>query len=43
MRDPAAAAAMGERARARVLEKFSLDAEAGRIAEVYRALLERFR
>ena len=36
MRDPASAAAMGERGRARVLEKFSLDAEAGRIAEVYR-------
>src|SRR5664279_2044586 len=36
LRDPAACAAMGERARARVLEKFSLDAEAGRIAEVYR-------
>ena len=33
MRDPAAAAAMGERGRARVLEKFSLDAEANRIAE----------
>ena len=28
MRDPASAAAMGERGRARVLEKFSLDAEA---------------
>ncbi len=39
MRDPAAAAAMGERGRARVLEKFSLDAEANRIAEVYRALV----
>src|SRR5580693_7218537 len=38
MRDPAAAAAMGERARARVLDKFSLDAEAAAIAEVYRAL-----
>jgi len=38
MRDPAAAAAMGERGRARVLEKFSLDAEASRIAEVYRTL-----
>jgi mannosyltransferase len=38
MRDPTAAAAMGMRARARVLEKFSLDAEANRIAEVYRAL-----
>jgi mannosyltransferase len=36
--DPAACAAMGARARARVLEKFSLDAEAGRIAEVYRGL-----
>ena len=39
MRDPAAAAAMGERGRARVLEKFSLDAEASRIAEVYRTLV----
>ncbi|MDO9565038.1 MAG: glycosyltransferase family 4 protein [Bradyrhizobium sp.] len=39
MRDPAAATAMGERARARVLEKFSLDAEASRIAEVYRRLV----
>jgi mannosyltransferase len=39
MRDPAAAATMGERGRARVLEKFSLDAEANRIAEVYRALV----
>jgi len=38
MRDPASAEAMGVRARARVLEKFSLDAEASRIAEVYRAL-----
>jgi mannosyltransferase len=38
MRDPAAAAAMGERGRARVLEKFSLDAEANKIAGVYRAL-----
>jgi mannosyltransferase len=38
MRDPAAAAAMGERARARVLETFSLDAEANKIAAVYRAL-----
>ena len=36
MRDPAAAAAMGARGRARVLEKFSLDAEANGIAEVYR-------
>jgi mannosyltransferase len=39
MRDPASAAEMGERGRARVLEKFSLDAEANRIAEVYRALV----
>jgi mannosyltransferase len=39
MRDPVAAAAMGERGRARVLEKFSLDAEAKRIAEVYRRLV----
>jgi mannosyltransferase len=39
MRDPAAAAAMGARARQRVLEQFSLDAEANRIAEVYRALV----
>src|SRR5207248_2871228 len=39
MRDPAAAAQMGERGRARVLEKFSLDAEAAAIAEVYRRLV----
>jgi mannosyltransferase len=39
MRDPAAAAAMGERARARVEEKFSLDAEAKAIAAVYRTLV----
>jgi mannosyltransferase len=39
MRDPASSAAMGERARARVLEKFSLDAEANAIAAVYRRLL----
>ncbi len=38
MRDPASAAAMGERARARVLAKFSLDAEASAIAQVYRSL-----
>ena len=38
MRDPAAATAMGMRARARVLEKFSLDAEANAIAAVYRTL-----
>lgn len=41
MRDPALAVAMGERARQRVLEKFSLQAEADRIAEVYRGVLER--
>ena len=39
MRDPASAASMGERGRGRVLEKFSLDAEASRIAEVYRRLV----
>jgi mannosyltransferase len=39
MRDPVSAAAIGERARARVLAKFSLDAEARAIAEVYRALV----
>jgi mannosyltransferase len=39
MRDPGSAAAMGERGRARVLEKFSLDAEANRIADVYRTLV----
>jgi mannosyltransferase len=38
MRDPPACAAMGARARARVLANFSLDAEAGRIAQVYRGL-----
>ena len=39
MRDPAAAAAMGKRARARVLDKFSLDAETNAIADVYRKLV----
>jgi mannosyltransferase len=39
MRDPASAADMGKRGRARVLEKFSLDAEANRIAQIYRALV----
>jgi mannosyltransferase len=39
MRDPAASAAMGARARARVLEKFSLDAEAAKIADVFRTVL----
>src|SRR6202030_3882434 len=38
MRDPASAAAIGERARARVVAKFSLDAEASLIAKVYRNL-----
>ena len=39
MRDPAAAAAMGARARARVVTAFSLDAEADGIARVYRTLV----
>jgi mannosyltransferase len=39
LRDPASASAMGERARGRVLAEFSLDAEANRIAEVYRGLV----
>jgi mannosyltransferase len=39
MSDPAAAIAMGARARKRVIEKFSLDAEADNIAEVYRTLV----
>jgi mannosyltransferase len=39
MRDPGSAAAMGARARKRVVEKFSLDAEANNIAGVYRALV----
>src|ERR1700737_2669707 len=39
MRDPATAVAMGIRAQARVLAKFSLDAEANKIDEVYRALV----
>jgi mannosyltransferase len=38
VRDPGSASAMGERARARVLERFSLDAEADGIAAVYRTL-----
>jgi mannosyltransferase len=40
MRDPAMAAAMGERARQRVLSEFSLDAEAQAFAKVYRTVLE---
>jgi mannosyltransferase len=39
MRDPGSAVEMGAQARARVLEKFSLDAEANRIAEIYRTLI----
>jgi mannosyltransferase len=39
MRNPGSATAMGTRARARVLEKFSLDAEANAIAGVYRSLV----
>ena len=39
MRDVASAAEMGKRARARVLEKFSLDAEANAIGGVYRRLI----
>jgi mannosyltransferase len=39
MRDVASASAMGERGRRRVLEKFSLDAEAAAIAGVYRRLI----
>jgi len=39
MRDPAAAAAMGERARNFVVANYSLDAEAAGIAAVYRTLL----
>jgi mannosyltransferase len=39
MRDPVSAVAMGARARQSVLEKFSLDAEAGGIAKVYRTLV----
>jgi mannosyltransferase len=39
MRDPASAARMGERGRRRVLEKFSLDAEAAGIAGVYGTLV----
>ena len=39
LRDPRAAAAMGAQGRTRVVEKFSLDAEADRIASVYRTLV----
>jgi mannosyltransferase len=36
LRDPERAAAMGRRARARVVSDFSIDAEAGKIVKVYR-------
>jgi mannosyltransferase len=39
MRDLSFATEMGARGRTRVVEKFSLDAEANRIAEVYRTLV----
>src|SRR5436190_15068832 len=39
MRDPQLATDMGARGRARVLQKFSIDVEANRIAEIYRALV----
>jgi mannosyltransferase len=39
MRDPAACTAMGAHGRERVVAKFSLDAEANRIADVYGALV----
>jgi mannosyltransferase len=39
MRDPQAAGAMGAQGRQRVMEKFSLEAEAAAIAEVYRRLI----
>jgi mannosyltransferase len=39
MLDPTSAAEMGARARAMAIEKFSLDAEAHRIAAVYRAMV----
>jgi mannosyltransferase len=41
MRDPQRAAEMGRRARAHVLENFSIDAEATKIAAIYRQLLAR--
>jgi mannosyltransferase len=39
MRDPASAVEMGMRGRARVVAKFSLDAEASKIAGIYRTLV----
>jgi mannosyltransferase len=41
MRDPARANEMGRKARERVLKEFSADAEAGKIAQVYRDVLRR--
>jgi mannosyltransferase len=41
LRDPGRAAAMGAKARARVLSEFSIDVEAERIAAVYRHVLEK--
>ncbi|MCC7346329.1 MAG: glycosyltransferase family 4 protein [Variibacter sp.] len=41
MRDPDAAAALGRRARAAVVERFSIEAEAGRIGDVFAGLLAR--
>ncbi len=38
MREPAAAAAMGRRAREKAVAEFDIDAEVARIAEVYRAV-----
>jgi mannosyltransferase len=40
LRDPAAAAAMGARARARVVQEFSIDREAASITAVYRSIQE---
>ena len=39
MRDVASATKMGEQARARVVDKFSLDAEANAIAAIYKTLI----
>jgi mannosyltransferase len=39
MRDPASASAMGARARQRAIAEFSIDAEANKIADVYRTLV----
>jgi mannosyltransferase len=40
LHDPAAAAAMGARARARVVQEFSIDREAASITAVYRSIQE---